>query len=37
MNQERSQDVPGHLAGSETNWPAIKVGLADGSATIYRT
>ena len=36
VKQEWSKDIPGNLALSEANWPAIKAGLADGSATIYR-
>ncbi len=36
VKQEWSQDIPGNLAKSEANWPAIKAGLVDGSATVYR-
>jgi hypothetical protein len=36
VKQEWTKDIPGNLALSEANWPAIKTGLADGSATIYR-
>lgn len=36
VKDEWSKDIPGNLAQSEANWPAIKAGLADGSATIYR-
>lgn len=36
VKQEWSQDVPGNLQKSEANWPVLKAGLADGTATIYR-
>ncbi|MGH6932362.1 MAG: YHS domain-containing (seleno)protein [Dongiaceae bacterium] len=36
VKSQWSQDIPGHLKKSESNWPAIQTGLLDGSATIYR-
>jgi YHS domain-containing protein len=36
VKEEWSKDIAGNLAKSEANWPAIKAGLAAGSATIYR-
>lgn len=36
VKRDWSEDIPGHLAQSEANWPDIKAGLADGTAKIYR-
>jgi YHS domain-containing protein len=36
VKSQWSQDIPGNLSKSESNWPAIQAGLLDGSATIYR-
>jgi YHS domain-containing protein len=36
VKQLWSTDIPGNLARSEANWPAIKAGLLDGSAKIAR-
>jgi YHS domain-containing protein len=36
VKKQWSEDIPGNLAISEANWPAIKSGLLDGTATVYR-
>ncbi|MGF1609291.1 MAG: YHS domain-containing (seleno)protein [Kiloniellales bacterium] len=36
VKRQWSNDIPGYLAQSEANWPAIKAGLADGTGKISR-